>query len=85
MKNLKLTIAAVALSTLSFASLAAQEVNSQPANEHSIGIVSATTTGSLTDLETQLAAKAQAADASSYRIVSAGGNNTLRGSAELYK
>ncbi|WP_213993394.1 YdgH/BhsA/McbA-like domain containing protein [Sodalis sp. dw_96] len=85
MKNLKLAIAAIALSTLSFASLAAQEVNSQPANEQSVGMVSATTTGSLNDLQTELAAKAQAADASSYRIVAAGGNNTLRGSAELYK
>ena len=85
MKNLKLAIAAIALSTVSFASLAAQEVDSRPANEQKIGVVSASTTGTLTDLQSQLAAKANEADASSYRIIAAGGNNTLRGSAELYK
>ncbi|XBS70721.1 YdgH/BhsA/McbA-like domain containing protein [Acerihabitans sp. KWT182] len=73
------------MSTVSFASLAAQEVASRPADQQPVGMVSATTTGTLTDLQSELAAKAEAADASSYRIVAAGGNNTLRGSAELYK
>lgn len=85
MKNLKLAIAAIVLSTVSMGAFAAQEVTSRPAGEHSIGVVSSSTTSTLTDLESSLAAKAAAADATSYRIIAAGGNDTLRGSAELYK
>lgn len=85
MKNLQLAIAAIVLSTVSFAGFAAQEVNSRPAGEHRIGVVSTTTTTTLDDLQSQLAAKADAADATSYRIIAAGGNDTLHGTAELYK
>ncbi len=85
MKNLKLAIAAIVLGTVSAGSFAAQEVTSRPAGEHRIGVVSTSTTTTLSDLESQLAAKANAADATSYRIIAAGGNDTLRGSAELYK
>jgi multiple stress resistance protein BhsA len=86
MKNLKLAIAAIALSTLSFASLAAQEVSERPANQSPIGMVSANSvSGSVTDLTSKLGAKADAADASSYRVITAGGNNLLHGTAELYK
>ncbi|MBT9431140.1 DUF1471 domain-containing protein [Candidatus Sodalis endolongispinus] len=86
MKNIKTLIAAIALGTLSFGSFAAQEVTSTPAGQQRIGVVSATTNSSnLSDLQAQLAAKADAANASSYRIISAGGNDTLSGNAELYK
>jgi len=85
MKNLQLAIAAIVLSTVSFAGFAAQEVTSRPAGEQSIGVVTSSTTTTLDDLQSQLAAKADAANATSYRIIAAGGNDTLRGSAELYK
>ncbi|HEY0208267.1 multiple stress resistance protein BhsA [Acerihabitans sp.] len=85
MKNLTLAIAAIVLSTVSVGTFAAQEVTSRPAGEHSFGVVSSSTTSNLTDLESQLAAKAAAANATSYRIIGAGGNDTMRGSAELYK
>lgn len=85
MKNLTLAIAAIILSTASISSFAAQEVTSQPAGQRSFGVVSATTTSTLTDLQSELAAKATAEGATSYRIIGAGGNDTLRGSAELYK
>ncbi|WP_410013888.1 multiple stress resistance protein BhsA [Sodalis sp. C49] len=85
MKNLTLAIAAIVFSTVSAGAFAAQEVTSRPAGEHSIGVVSSSTTSNLSDLESQLAAKADAANATSYRIIGAGGNDTLRGSAELYK
>jgi multiple stress resistance protein BhsA len=39
----------------------------------------------VTDLTSKLGAKADAADASSYRVITAGGNNLLHGTAELYK
>ncbi|TKI05384.1 multiple stress resistance protein BhsA [Martelella alba] len=85
MTNLTKSIVVLALSGLSFASFAAREIYSRPAEQRAIGLVSASTTGSLTDLQNRLAAKADAAHASSYRIIAAGGHNTLRGSAELYQ
>ncbi|MEA9391341.1 YdgH/BhsA/McbA-like domain containing protein [Acerihabitans sp. TG2] len=85
MKNLHLAVAAIVLSTVSFAGFAAQEVNSRPAGEHRIGVVSSATTSTLDDLQSQLAAKADATGATSYRIIGVSGNDTLHGSAELYK
>jgi multiple stress resistance protein BhsA len=49
-------------------------------------MVSASTHGSdITTLQNKLAAKAAQEGASSYRIVSAGGENHMYGTAELYK
>ncbi|WP_236851603.1 DUF1471 domain-containing protein [Candidatus Sodalis pierantonius] len=39
----------------------------------------------MTDLQQQLEAKADEANASSYRITFAGGTDTMSGTAELYK
>lgn len=85
MKNVqKLALAAV-LSSLSFASLAAVEVQSTPAGQHKIGTVSASAGTNLGSLEDQLAQKADEMGATSYRITSVTGPNTLHGTAVIYK
>src|SRR5476651_2051770 len=78
MKNLTMTLAAIALATASFTTLAATQVQS-------IGVISAQAGTNLSSLENKLAAKAQENGASSYRIISASGDNRLYGTAELYK
>ncbi|EIC83767.1 YdgH/BhsA/McbA-like domain containing protein [Serratia sp. M24T3] len=86
MKNLTKAFAVIALTTASFATFAATEVTSAPVNAQSIGTVSATTNGNdLSSLQGKLAAKAAQEGASSYRIVAAGGDNHLFGTAEIYK
>ncbi|WP_192459176.1 multiple stress resistance protein BhsA [Musicola keenii] len=82
MNSIKLVAAAVVLSTLSFTTLAATEVQSAQANR--VGTVSASAR-SLGELQSQLAVQADAAGAKSYRIISATGSEQLRGVAELYK
>ncbi|PKH26739.1 hypothetical protein CIG19_02795 [Enterobacterales bacterium CwR94] len=85
MKSIKMTLAAIALSTLSVSAFAAQQVESTPAQQQPAGVVSAQVNSSnLSALEAKLAAKAEAAGAKSYRITSASGNNTLFGTAEIY-
>ena len=85
MKNIKtLTLAAV-LSSLSFASFAAVEVQSTPAGQHKIGTVSASAGTNLGSLEDQLAQKAEEMGATSFRITSVTGPNTLHGTAVIYK
>jgi multiple stress resistance protein BhsA len=77
MKNLTKAFAVIALTT---------EVSSAPAGEQSIGVVSASTNGGdLSSLQAKLAAKAAQEGASSYRIVGAGGENHMYGTAEIYK
>lgn len=86
MKNLTKAFAVIALTTASFASFAATEVDMAPTGAQSIGTVSAATNGNnLSALQGKLAAKAAEQGASSYRIVSAGGDNHLFGTAEIYK
>ena len=85
MKNITMTLAAIALATASFTTLAATEVQSAPAGQQAIGVVSATSGNSLSSLQDKLNAKASEAGASSYRIIGASGDNHLYGTAELYK
>ncbi|MEG3134514.1 YdgH/BhsA/McbA-like domain containing protein [Rouxiella sp. T17] len=86
MKNLTKVFAVIALTSASFATLAATEVNMAPAGAQSIGTVSAATNGNdISTLQGKLAAKAAQEGASSYRIVAAGGDNHLYGTAEIYK
>ncbi len=86
MKTLTKAFAVIALTTASFATFAATEVNSAPAGQQSAGMVSASTNSEdLGTLQGKLAAKAAEQGASSYRIVSAGGENHLYGTAEIYK
>jgi len=86
MKNITKAFAVIALTTASFASFAATEVGMVPTGAQSIGTVSAATNGNdLSTLQGKLAAKAAEQGASSYRIVAAGGDNHLYGTAEIYK
>ncbi|NDJ58364.1 DUF1471 domain-containing protein [Enterobacteriaceae bacterium 4M9] len=87
MKTTKLTIAALIMSTLSFGAFAAQEINSTTAapQGEKIGVVSASGAYTLSELESELAAKADAAGASSFKITSASGYNLMHGTAEIYK
>nr|WP_176703092.1 YdgH/BhsA/McbA-like domain containing protein [Rahnella aquatilis] len=73
MKFIKTFVVAAALATVSFGSFAAD-----------LGTVTATGT-TLDGLESTFAAKAAAAGASSYKIIEAGGENHLHGTAILYK
>ena len=75
MNVIKKFAAVVALGLVSFGSFAAQEV----------GTVQVSGAETLSALEAQVASKAEAAGASSYKIVSATGNDQLRGTAILYK
>lgn len=86
MKTIKYFAAATAIALTSFATFAAEPVNSQQADSLTAsGIVSAGHATTLSGLEKKLAAKADAQGAGSYRIISAGGNNMLSGTAIIYK
>ncbi len=84
---MKTLLIAVLTFTAAMASsaFAAQKVN-QPQGLQKIGTVSDSSgTKSLADLEAKLQAKAAEAGASAFRITSAGGNNTLSGTADIYR
>lgn len=84
MKTLKMTLAAIALTSVSFAGFAADIVNQEPVNQQQVGVVSASGTN-LSSLEAQLAAKADAAGAKSFRVTSTTGNNRMHATAEIYQ
>ncbi|CAI0796772.1 multiple stress resistance protein BhsA [Serratia entomophila] len=85
MKNLKITLAAIAIATASFGSFAADLVNSQPAGQQKVGVISVSGAADLTSLEASLADKADQAGAKSFRIIGAGGSNQLHGTAIIYQ
>ncbi|MFS2225799.1 multiple stress resistance protein BhsA [Pantoea sp. B65] len=85
MKNVKTAVFAIALSTLSFGSFAADLVASEPQHQQEIGVISATGGSNLTSLEAQLNEKASAAGAKSFRITSTSGQNNLHGTAVIYQ
>ncbi|CAI0755336.1 YdgH/BhsA/McbA-like domain containing protein [Serratia proteamaculans] len=86
MKSIKYFAAAAAIAMTSFATFAAEPVDLQQATSLTAsGVVSAGHATTLSSLESKLAAKAEAQGASSYRIISAGGNNMLSGTAVIYK
>ncbi|MDI9275795.1 DUF1471 domain-containing protein [Pantoea sp. EABMAA-21] len=84
MKSIKMVLAAVALSSIAFGSMAAELVNQAPLNQQQIGVVSASGSTNLASLENQLSEKASAAGAKSFRITSTSGNNKLNGTAVIY-
>lgn len=85
MKNIKFFATALLLTTASFASVAADQPANQPAaGVQKIGVVSVSGASNLSTLENELASKAAASGASSYRIISAGGQNKLYGTAEIF-
>lgn len=85
MKRISLMLTAALLSSISFASVAAQQVSSTPLDAQTIGVISATGSSNLTSLEQQLSEKASDVGAKSFRITSTSGNNNLHGTAILYK
>ncbi|EOG8599394.1 TPA: multiple stress resistance protein BhsA [Salmonella enterica subsp. enterica serovar Newport] len=85
MKNVKTLIAAAVLSSLSFASFAAVEVQATPEGQQKFGTISANGGTNLGSLEDQLAQKAQEMGVKSFRITSVTGPNTLHGTAVIYK
>lgn len=86
MKSIKYFATAAAIAMTSFATFAAEPVDLQQATSLTAsGVVSAGHATTLSSLEAKLAAKAEAQGASSYRIISAGGNNMLSGTAVIYK
>lgn len=84
MKNLKMTLAAIALASVSFGSFAAELVNTQPADLQKTGVITVSDASDLTSLENKLAAKADEAGAKSFQIISATGDNKLHGTAIIY-
>lgn len=84
MKAKHLLLATTIFSVLTAGAFAATPVqNDEGLNR--IGSVSASGVTTLSALENLLAKKAEDAGASSYRIVSAGGENKLHGVAIIYK
>ena len=79
MKNVKTLIAAAILSSMSFASFAAVEVQSTPEGQQKVGTISANAGTNLGSLE------ADEMGAKSFRITSVTGPNTLHGTAVIYK
>lgn len=85
MKNIKIFATAILLTTVSFATIAADQATSQPAvDAQKIGVISVSGASNLSALEAELASKAAASGANSYRIISAGGQNKLYGTAEIF-
>ncbi|WP_058913996.1 multiple stress resistance protein BhsA [Entomohabitans teleogrylli] len=85
MKTINTLIAAAILSSLSFASFAAVEVQSTPAGQQEVGTIAASAGTNLGSLEDKLAAKADEMGAKSFRITSVAGPNNLHGTAVIYK
>ncbi|GGD13109.1 multiple stress resistance protein BhsA [Franconibacter pulveris 1160] len=85
MKNMKNLLAIAVLSSLSFASVAAVQVQSAPADQHKAGSISAMGGSNLGSVEQALSQKAEAMGAKSWRITSVTGDNTLHGTAVIYK
>lgn len=85
MKTIKMTIAAIALASVSFTGFAADLVNSAPQQQQQVGVISAGGASNLSSLEAKLAAKAEQAGAKSFRITSTSGDNKLHGTAVIYQ
>ncbi|MTD29352.1 multiple stress resistance protein BhsA [Erwinia sorbitola] len=85
MKTIKMTLAAIALTSVSFAGFAAELVNAEPVQQQQVGVISASGASNLSSLESQLSAKADQAGAKSFRITSAVGDNKLHGTAVIYQ
>ena len=85
MKNLKLTLAALTLASISFGSFAADVVQNHPAGQQKVRVITGSVAADLTSLESSLSANADQDGAKSFRIIGAGGNNQLHGTAEIYQ
>ncbi|MBK5142321.1 DUF1471 domain-containing protein [Budviciaceae bacterium BWR-B9] len=84
MKVTKLVLAALMAGAFSVSAFAANQVNSGN-GLNKVGSVSVSGASTLDQLERQLAQKADEAGATSYKIISAGGDDKLNGVAIIYK
>lgn len=84
MKMTTLILSMVLTGLFSAGALAATAVNSDNGLQK-VGSVSASGELTLSDLNHELAQKAEQAGASAYRIVAAGGENQMYGVADIYK
>lgn len=84
MKMTTLILSTVLTGLFSAGALAATAVNSDNGLQK-VGSVSASGELTLSDLNHELAQKAEQAGASAYRIVAAGGENQMYGVADIYK
>jgi multiple stress resistance protein BhsA len=86
MKIIKYIVPALVLSLASFASIAATQLQRGTSTElHKFGTISAGSAGTLTELESQLTQKADAAGAKAFLITSTSGDNKLHGTAIIYR
>lgn len=87
MKTIKYTAAALVLSVISFGAMAtAHSVTPAEAkNLQRVGVVAVTGASTLDSLEAKLAAKAEAAGATSYSITSANTDGKMSGTAVIYQ
>lgn len=85
MKTIKMTLAAIALTSVSFAGFAADQVSAVPVQQQKVGVISVSGASDLSSLESLLSAKADQAGAKSFRITSAVGDNKLNGTAVIYQ
>ncbi len=83
MKMSAIIPAVLALSAVSFGSMAATEV--QNSTQAPTGVVSVSNIDTLADVTAALSKKADESGATSFRIISAGGENLMGGTAEIYK
>ena len=85
MKSIKNLAVVLALSVTAFAASAADLSSAPTSDMQKMGVVSVSGATTLDGLEARVAAKAEQAGASSYRIISTTGNNRMHAAAELYK
>lgn len=84
MKTIKLVVSTLFFFGAIHSATAAVEVSTD-VGKQKIGVVSASGADTLDDLNQRLGQKADALGASSYRVISAGGENQLHGVADIYK
>lgn len=84
MKILNIVIPAL-MSVMAVHSANAAEYTEDTAGKQSMGVITANGAYSLDSLTRKLSEKADEQGASSFKIISASGNNKLHGTAEIYK
>jgi len=85
MKIITTVLVTTALGLASLAANGAELVNSAPADQQRMGVISTTAGTNLTSLENKLAAEADANGAKSFEIISTTGQNRLHGTAVIYQ
>ncbi|WP_034914704.1 DUF1471 domain-containing protein [Erwinia sp. 9145] len=84
MKRYSILFTTLLLTALSSSTFAAELIDNAPAQQQEVGVISVSGTN-LSSMESQLAEKADAAGAKSFRIVSTTGNNRMHATAAIYQ